>query len=378
MPTGPNTGPGEDPRDVVEYVRVLGHAISLEQLDRLCRRRLVPAPDGGAFAPGTAERVARIAELRATTRQFDELAWRLWWEGFAVEPLLVRSYLERRAARWDDLVAGDEPDEPATRERDVLEDVFFRHLKKGSTTSSGRRTLERGAATYLAFSRLLVELELGAPVPAGAPGAFTGPLAGLVGEGDLDFTKAAVDTSDAALARARVVARRLFGVIARVGTALARLQGAGHSDSVGRALVTMTESASEQVLAVLLAASDEHLSGLAEPGAPDEAPRPRVGLATFVRLRSLAEVDPAAARLLEPERLATALASDEGLAAWRAEAAPLVTSEAATSEGPPEAVGDADDEREGFEPKKKILNDPRGAVAGRRSHPSRADRRVSA
>ncbi|HQU26197.1 MAG TPA: hypothetical protein PLS29_04100, partial [Acidimicrobiales bacterium] len=222
MPTGPNTGPGEDPSDVVEYVRALGHAISPEQLDRLHRRRLVPAPSDGAFPPGTAERVARVAELRATTRQFDELAWRLWWEGYAVEPLLVRSYLERRAARWDDLVGGDEPEEPAERERDVLEDVFFRHLKKGSPTSSGRRALERGAATYLAFSRLLVELELGGAAPEGAPGSFAGPLAGLVGEGDLDFTKAAVDTSDADLARARPVARRLFEVTARIGTALSR------------------------------------------------------------------------------------------------------------------------------------------------------------
>ncbi len=363
MPTGPITGPGEDPHDVVEYVRDLGHAVSLEQLDRLHRRRLVPAPLGGAFPPGTAERVARIAELRATTRQFDELAWRLWWEGFTVEPLLVRSFLERRAARWDDLVAGDEPDEPAPRERDVLEDVFFRHLKKGSSTSSGRRTLERGAATYLTFSRLLVELELGGDGPPGPSGAFAGPLAGLVGEGDLDFTKAAVDTSDVELARARLVARRLFAVIARVGTALARLHGAGHSDSVGRTLVAMTESASEQVLAVLLAAADEHPSGLADPGTPDEAPRRPVDFATFSRLRSLAGADPAAARLLEPERLAAALASPEGLAAWRAEAAPLAepagevgpgSDVAAEDLGPaPEGVDNPEDTSEGLPSKKK-------------------------
>ena len=360
MPTGPITGPGEDPHDVVEYAWALGHAISLEQLDRLSRRRLVPAPVGGAFPPGTAERVARIAELRATTRQFDEVAWRLWWEGFEVEPLLVRSYLERRAARWDDLVADDEPDEPEARERDVLEDVFFRHLKKGSAVSSGRRTLERGAATYLAFSELLSELELVGAGPPGEPRSLAGPLAGLVGEGDLDFTKAAVDASDADLARARGVARRLFEVIARVGSALSRVHGAGHSDSVGRALLSMTESASEQVLAVLLAAGGR-------PVAPEgsaarvEAPRPPVPFSSFSRLRSLTAVDPVAAGLLEPERIAVALASSEGLELWRAEAAPLLgvpgmaEAEGAEDEGPAPGggVGDADEGDDGSRPKKK-------------------------
>lgn len=349
MPTGPHTGPGEDPSDVVEYVRALGHAISPEQLDRLHRRRLVPAPSDDGFPSGTAERVARVAELRATTRQFDELAWRLWWEGYAVEPLLVRSYLERRAARWDDLVDGDEPEEPAERERDVLEDVFFRHLKKGSPTSSGRRALERGAATYLAFSRLLVELELGGAALEGAPGSFAGPLAGLVGEGDLDFTKAAVDTSDADLARARPVARRLFEVIARIGAAVSRLHGAGHSESVGRTLVAMTESASEQVLAVLLAAADGRPAAPGDPVAEPETPRPPIAFATFTGLRRLAPTDPVAAGLLEPERLSAALASPEALEAWRGEAAALVADAAEVDEGPDpgaEEVGDADGDGE--------------------------------
>ncbi len=380
MPTGPFAGPGEDPHQIVEYVRALGHAISLEQLDRLHRRRLVPAPTGGAFPPGTAERVARIAELRATTRQFDELAWRLWWEGFAVERLLVRSYLERRAARWDDLVGGDEVDEPVARERDVLEDVFFRHLKKGSAVSSGRRALERGAATYLAFSRLLVELELGGGAPAGEPGALVGPLAGLVGEGELDFTKAAVDTSDDDLARARLVARDLFEVIARVGAALSRVHGAGHSDSVGRALVTMTESASEQVLAVLLAAADGRPTGLADPATAVEAPRPPLDFSSFARLRALAGVDPAAARLLEPERLAQALTSPEDLAAWWTEASPLANPGGETGvTGPDVDPGEADDPGDGDKrstPKKKILNDPSGLR--HRGHPSWVNRRVGA
>ncbi len=353
MPTGPNAGPGEDPSDVVEYVRALGHAISPEQLDRLHRRRLVPAPSDGAFPSGTAERVARVAELRATTRQFDELGWRLWWEGYAVEPLLVRSYLERRAARWDALVAGGEPEE-AERERDVLEDVFFRHLKKGSPTSSGRRALERGAATYVAFSRLLVELEFARKPLEAEPGSFAGPLAGLVGGGDLDFARAALDTSDADLARARPVARRLFEVIARVGTALSRLHGAGHSESVGRTLVAMTESASEQVLAVLLAAADGGPAAPGHPVAALEPPRPPIAFTTFTGLRRLAPADPAAAGLLERERLAAALASPEALEAWRAAAAALG---APGGEVPPDpgegVVGDADDGEDEGDVKKK-------------------------
>ncbi|MHB1907224.1 MAG: hypothetical protein ACYCRG_10020 [Acidimicrobiales bacterium] len=373
MPTGPITGPGEDPGDVVAYVRALGHAVSLEQLDRLVRRGLVVAPTPTGFAPGTAERVARIAELRATARSFDEVAWRLWWEGFAVEPRLVRTFLERRAAHWDDLVAGDEVDEPAPLERDVLEDVFFRHLKRGGSVSSGRRSLERGAATYLSFSRLLVELEAGALVPPATPVAVAGPLAGLAGEGDLDFTKAATGASDVELARARLVARRLFALIVRVGTALARLHGAGHSDAVGRTLLAMTESANEQVLAVVLAATDESPWPLDDPGDLDEPPRPAIDFATFVRLGDLAKADPLASRLLEPERLAGALASSEGLAAWWAEAAPLAGPGEAAGEGAvpaPEGGGEAEESSEGLPSKKKIQNDPgapraRGArVAG--------------
>ncbi len=369
MPTGPNTGPGEDPRDVVAYVRALGHTLSLERLDRLVRRGLVAAPTADGFAPGTAERVARIAQLRATSRPFDEVAWRLWWEGFAVEPGLVRAVLGRRAAHWDDLVADDGSDESAPSERDVLEDVFFRHLKRGAPASSGRRSLERGAATYLSFSRLLVELEAGALAWPATPVTVVSPLSGLVGEGDLVFTTAVAGASDAELARARLLARRLLALIARVGTALARLHGAGHSDAVGRALLAMTESAHEQALAVVLAAAEKSPPPMSASGDLDEVPRPPIDFATFVRLRDLATVDPLAARLLEPERLAMALASSEGVAAWWEEAAPLVGREGVADDGrvpEPEGVGDPRSS-EGPPSKKKIQNDPGASRARTRA-----------
>ena len=107
----------------------------------------------------------RISQLRASTKQLDELAWRLWWEGFDVEPDLIRTYLLKRATRWDEqlreirMVATETAEvEVEKGERDVLEEVFFEHLKVGPAMVSARKRLGRGSELYAEFSALLIDL----------------------------------------------------------------------------------------------------------------------------------------------------------------------------------------------------------------------------
>lgn len=330
MPSGPHAGPGEDPRDIVEYLHAAGHDLSLEQLERLHRRRLVPGPaEGGpsqSYPRGTAERVVRISQLRAHTRQFDELAWRLWWEGFVVDPMLVRAFLERRALRWDDLARSSDGD-AAAGERDVLEDVFFRHLQKVPSQSSGRRTLERGAATFVAFSELWLDLR-GHPADGPVEGALVdGPLGGLLGGDDLDFMKAVAAASDDDLVRARRVARGLLALIGAVGAAIHRVYGAGRRDSVGRTLSAMAESSSEQVLIVLLTCELLETASFDDVEIPEIAPEvPLLGFDEYRRLRRFVDDVPGLADLLEPVALAPAFGSSDAAASWRRALAQLAQS----------------------------------------------------
>ena len=107
----------------------------------------------------------RISRLRSSTKQLDELAWRLWWEGFDVEPDLIRTYLLKRATRWDEQLreiraVANEPEAPEDEksERDVLDEVFFQHLKAGPAMVSARKRLGRGSELYAEFSALLIDL----------------------------------------------------------------------------------------------------------------------------------------------------------------------------------------------------------------------------
>jgi len=104
-----------------------------DQLARLHRRRLIGRTfhDQRKRLPrvpaGTAERMLRISQLASATKQLDEIGWRLWWEGFDVEPDLIRTYIlkERLLGRhercaWSPVTSR----KTTTGERDVLEEVF--------------------------------------------------------------------------------------------------------------------------------------------------------------------------------------------------------------------------------------------------------------
>ena len=151
----------ESAQDVLDYLKFAGFDVTRDQLARLHRRRLISQPIQGPgtgrghvsmFPSGTAQRVLRISQLKEGTKQLDELAWRLWWEGYDVEPDLVRSYLLKKAARWDEQLreiraaatgSGTPDDEVDDGERDVLDEVFFQHLKVGPSLVSARRQLGR-------------------------------------------------------------------------------------------------------------------------------------------------------------------------------------------------------------------------------------------
>jgi hypothetical protein len=154
-----NEEPGswESTQDILEFLGFAGVDTTRDQLARLHRRRLINEPfhDPGSgrgslarYPAGTAERMLRISRLRTSTKQLDELAWRLWWEGFDVEPDLIRTYLlkarhpmGRAVARDSSVAASEETEEVVKGERDVLEEVFFQHLKAGPAMASARKRL---------------------------------------------------------------------------------------------------------------------------------------------------------------------------------------------------------------------------------------------
>jgi hypothetical protein len=87
----------------------------------------------------------RIAQLEASSKKLDELAWRLWWEGSRVEPDLVRDYLVKMSNRWDDRLgeirgsnSSSTTDDEVTSDRDVLDEVFFQHLTLVPSTAAER------------------------------------------------------------------------------------------------------------------------------------------------------------------------------------------------------------------------------------------------
>jgi hypothetical protein len=168
------SAPRETAKDVLAYLRFAGYELTVEQLARLHRQRLIKRKfhdSGGIRDPrktypaGTAERMLRIAQLEASSKKLDELAWRLWWEGSRVEPDLVRDYLVKMSNRWDDRLgeirgsnSSSTTDDEVTSDRDVLDEVFFQHLTLVPSTAAERQRLEKGSKVYVEFAAILTDL----------------------------------------------------------------------------------------------------------------------------------------------------------------------------------------------------------------------------
>jgi hypothetical protein len=306
------------------------------------------------FPAGTAERVLRISRLKGTTKQLDELSWRLWWEGYDVEPDLVRSFLLKKARRWDELARETrklpttlEASEAVTVERDVLEEVFFEHLKVGPSLASARRQLTRGSELYIDFAGLLVDLLRGdlSALDADAVDLFGGPTTVSVeghsqwSEGcragvtasvamrsnmEIPFTTVVEQLDDKELASSRLVAMRFLGVISSVGAIVQDVfGGSGRGrDNIGKSLSGISEITDEQVLSLLLTSAFLREDAVREdlPAfEPLTAHLPTVKYADFLRLRFLAGEVAGLDLLLAPDRMKEAFDSADGAVRWRAE-----------------------------------------------------------
>lgn len=351
----------EPTQDILEYLGFAGVETTRDQLARLHRRRLINEPfhePGGGrgslarYPAGTAERMLRISRLRTSTKQLDELAWRLWWEGFDVEPDLIRTYLLKRATRWDEqlreiraVAATATADDEVKGERDVLEEVFFQHLKTGPAMASARKRLGRGSELYSEFSSLLIDLMNGdlTGLEGSEEGLFERDVAGLestrgadetrrAGEVALSLMRESMDApfiqlvgtlDDKEISNARPVALRLLNLIANMGSIVQEVfGGSGHGrDNVGKSLIAMADNSEEQVLSLLLTSAflkdDRVRESLPELTTPVASP-PVISFLDFVRLRYLAIEVPGVASLIAPASVREAFASSEGAERWRA------------------------------------------------------------
>lgn len=367
MDFGEGAACDESPHDVLEYLAFAGFDLTRDQVARLARRRLIDSArleDGGRGAPtwyprGTAERLVRIAQLRQSTKQLDELAWRLWWEGFYVEPALVREYLARRARRWDELLAESEQPAPAdealeappatastrgraarqAKGRDVLEEVFFQHLKAGPATGAARRQLERGAALYQEFAELFVSLvhRFGEPDDDAGdlfddqrddPFAWAlepaGERADRRGERALatSFEKIVDSLEDDEMRSVRDLTRAVLEVVGEVGEIISDVfEGATRTrEQVGKTLTALSGSPHEQALALLLTSAlrgSDRLPASSEVVGAPTPPRPVISYQDFRRLQFLSDAIEGLAALLEPDRVRAAFASSASAEEWR-------------------------------------------------------------
>jgi hypothetical protein len=350
----------EPTQDILDYLGFAGIETTRDQLARLHRRRLISEPfhdqNGGRsslarYPAGTAERMLRISQLRSSTKQLDELAWRLWWEGFDVEPDLIRTYLLKRATRWDEQLReirmiANEPEAPEDEkgERDVLDEVFFQHLKAGPAMVSARKRLGRGSELYAEFSALLIDLMHGdlSSLDRTDTGLFERSasedvstnteetrragevaLSAMQNSMDTAFIQLVASLDDKEIANARPVALRLLGLISNVGSIVQEVfGGSGHGrDNVGKSLITMAENSEDQVLALLLTSSflkdDRVQEALPHITAVTAVP-PTISFLDFLRLRYLAIEVPGFVALLAPALVREAFATPEGAERWHA------------------------------------------------------------
>jgi hypothetical protein len=349
--------------DILDYVKFAGFDVTREQLARLHRRRLVNqpfnGPNGGRghttmYPTGTAERLLRISQLKVTTKQLDELAWRLWWEGHDVELELVRAFLMKKAGRWDEQAREYRVEgsiqggsEELAGERDVLEEVFFQHLKAGPSLASARRQLARGSELYIDFAGLLIDLLRSdlSTLDAEAVDLFTGPFSTSGGgrarssvvrrvgvaatvamrtSMETPYTVVVEQLDDKEIISSRLAALRFLGIIANVGAIVQDVfGGSGRGrDNIGKSLAGVSESTDEQVLSLLLTSAflrEEVVRAQLPEFEPLTVHLPAVKFTDFLRLRYLVGEVAGLELLLAPDRTKDAFDSAEGAEQWRAD-----------------------------------------------------------
>jgi hypothetical protein len=272
------------------------------------------------YPAGTAERMLRISQLKEGTKQFDELAWRLWWEGFSVEPDLVRAYLMKKALRWDDQLLEIRSSTPVVDdndsvegERDVLEEVFFQHLKAGPALVSARKQLARGTELYIGLAGLLVDL-------------LRGDLS-IVDSNQVDLFAATPGSADVELNAQRSWRAGRAAILAMRDDAdtpyshvVEQLDDVGVGrDNIGRSLIGLSESSDEQVVSLLLTSSflkDKRVRESLAFVEPLAMHNPAITFVDYMRLRFLAGEVPGLMDLLSESQMIEAFGSGLGAQRW--------------------------------------------------------------
>ena len=360
MSQNARAGSRETAQDVWDYLEFAGFHLTRDQLVRIHQRRVLNEPflspsswgdPRTTYAPGTAERILRIAQLKAKSKHLDELAWRLWWDGTPVEPTLVRDYLVKMAKRWDERLsefrkAATEAaeEEQLQGERDVLDEVFFKHLKPAPSVTSLRKRLGKGSDIYVEFAGLLIDLLrgdfsiLGEPevhlfdrtsgggVPEESYGDFRWAgrtaLQAMQRDAKLPYARLVDGLDDRQIEEARPVALLFTRIIASFGEIMHDGVGATRDrDTVGTSLVNLSESPEEQVLCLLLTSSFLK-DGRIRASLPDTGQlmihSPAVSYGDYLRLRYLAKEVPGMDALVSPSQMRDAFDSPDGAESWRA------------------------------------------------------------
>jgi hypothetical protein len=353
-----DAGPQETARDVWDYLKFAGLELTRDQLVRLHQRHLINEPflnpngwrdPSTTFPTGTAERMLRIAQLKAKTKHLDELAWRLWWEGSSVNPGLIREYVTKVAQRWDDRLNelrhadGASGAEEEQGERDVLDEVFFQHLKLAPSMATLRKRLGRGSDIYVEFAGLLIDL-LGGEFsilrqpeadlfarPDGAPGnrdsgsyrwSGRSALSDLNDTAAMPYVEVVAALSDDQIERARPVALLFTRVITGIGEIVHEgFAGTGRGrDTAGKSLIVLSENPEEQVLFLLLTSTflkDDRIRANLPDFEKLVVNVPVVSYQDYLRLRYLVREVPGLSEVVSPARMREAFESPEGAEQWR-------------------------------------------------------------
>ncbi len=352
-------GSRETAQDVWDYLEFAGLHLTRDQLVRIHERHVIDEPflspnswrdPRTTYAPGTAQRILRLAQIKVKSKHLDEMAWRLWWEGASVEPSYVRGYLMKMAKRWDERLsefrtaaAEAAQEEPHQGERDVLDDVFFKHLKPAPSVTALRKRLGKGSDIYVEFAGLLIDLlrgdfsvlsEAHVPLFERLDGdheedkygdfrwAGRSALQAMQHDAKLPYAQLVDRLDDRQIEGARPVALLFTRIIASFGEIMHDGVGATRDrDTVGTNLVNLSESPEEQVLCLLLTSSFLK-DGRIRASVPDTSQlvihSPAVSYGDYLRLRYLAKEVPGMDALVSPSQMRGAFDSPEGAESWRA------------------------------------------------------------
>jgi len=315
----------EPTQDILDYLGFAGVETTRDQLARLHRRRLIGEPfhdqNGGRSSLARYRRYggadASNLAIAFGTKQLDELAWRLWWEGFDVEPDLIRTYLLKRATRWDEqlremrMVAVTS--RKTTRVSATCWRGLLRALEGGSGDGVGAKTSRARVRTLRRVFGLLIDLMHGdlSSLDRIDAGLFERDATSAdhvlveesrrAGEVALAAMQASMDTPFIQLSPRWMIRRSPTPgrCPASTGTDFQRRQhrargfgGSGHGrDNVGKSLITMAENSEDQVLALLLTSSflkDDRVREALPEMTPVPTTPAAISFLDFLRLRYLA------------------------------------------------------------------------------------------